>query len=92
MSVWLTLALGYVFGGVFALGLGLLHFIEDGQIANFLGGGAAAAVVLEMFALGRGTTELARRSDTKRLQDVIRLAVRSDEPLRWVVNEQIATG
>jgi hypothetical protein len=91
MSVWLTLALGYVFGGVVALGLGLLHFIENGQIANFLGGGAAAAIVLAMFALGRGTTELARRSDTKRLQDVIRLAVLSDEPLRWVVNEQIAT-
>jgi hypothetical protein len=91
MAVWLTLALGYVFGGVVALGLGLLYFIEDGQMADLLGGGALAAVMLAMFGLGRGLVGLARRSDTKKLQEVIRVAVGSDEPLRWVVKEQFAT-
>jgi hypothetical protein len=91
MAVWLTFSLIYVFGGVVALGLGLLHLITDGQIANFLGGGAAAVVMLAMFGLGRGMMELERRSDTKKLQDVIRVAVGSEEPLRWVVNEQFAT-
>lgn len=92
MAVWLTLALGYVFGGVVAFGLGLLHCIEDGQIANFLGGGAAAAVVLANVRFGAwddgvgapvGHEEAARR-------DPRRGRVRRAPWL--VVNEQFATG
>ena len=92
MAVWLTLVLGYVFGGFVALGHGLPHAIEVGQITDFFGGGVAAVVGLAMFGLGRGTMELARRSDTRKLQDVIRVAVASDEPLRWVVKQPFATG
>jgi hypothetical protein len=87
MGGWLTFALFYVFLGVVALGLGLRQVIVDGQIADFLASGAGAAAALAMFGLGRWTMELGRRSDTKKLQEVIRVALWSDEPPRWVVKD-----
>jgi hypothetical protein len=85
MSVWLTTALLYVFAGFVSLGIGLLRFVQDGQIAD-LGGAVGIPVALGMFGVGRGMLELGRRSDTKHLQEVVGVAVGSDQALHWVVN------
>jgi hypothetical protein len=84
-------ALAYGLAGIVALGLGLRHLIHDGQIADSLSAGAGTAVLLAMFTFGRGVTELAQRSDTKRLQEAISGAFGSDGPLHWVGEDHLAT-